>query len=51
RLKLPDGRIMPIQKGQSIWEVAEKQYKKDYARLKILDIQFEDNWKKKRMNA
>ncbi len=39
RLNLPDGRILQITPGEYIWEIARKQYRKDMARLQILDRQ------------
>ena len=39
KLNLPDGRILQITPGQYIWDVARKQYRKDMARLQILDKQ------------
>lgn len=39
RLNLPDGRILRITPGEYIWEVARKQYRKDMARLTLLDQQ------------
>ncbi|MEQ8349906.1 MAG: hypothetical protein RH862_00380 [Leptospiraceae bacterium] len=39
RLNLPDGRILQITPGEYIWEISRKQYRKDMARLQILDRQ------------
>ncbi|MCB1169069.1 MAG: hypothetical protein KDK25_01985, partial [Leptospiraceae bacterium] len=42
RLNLPDGRILQITPGEYIWEVARKQYRRDMARLAILDRQIRE---------
>ena len=49
KLKLPDGRLLQIIMGETIWKVAGIQYKKDYARLLILERQIlsSDDAKKK----
>lgn len=39
RLRLPDGRIALVQRGQHLWEIAERFYRRDFARLKIIDRQ------------
>ncbi|MBX7057099.1 MAG: hypothetical protein K1X75_03465 [Leptospirales bacterium] len=39
RLRLPDGRIALVQRGQHLWEIAQKFYRRDMARLLILDRQ------------
>ncbi len=41
-LTLPDGRLVKIEPGETIWKVATTQYKKDYARIVILSRQIAD---------
>ncbi len=38
-LRLPDGRLTKINKGEYIWELARIHYRKDFARLQILQRQ------------
>ncbi|MDH5654946.1 MAG: hypothetical protein OEZ34_03500 [Spirochaetia bacterium] len=49
RLKLPDGRLLRIIKGETIWMVSKRHYKKDFARILILEKQIvsSDDAKKK----
>lgn len=35
-LTLPDGRLVPIEGGETIWNIATVHYKKDFARVTIL---------------
>jgi len=49
-LKLPDGRLVNIAQGESLWQVATTHYRKDAARLAILEKQIssmDDDEKKK----
>ncbi len=39
RLRLPDGRLASVERGQHLWEIAGARYRRDYARLLILDRQ------------
>lgn len=39
RLVLPDGRILELQTGQYIYDIAGQQYRKDMARIHLLDQQ------------
>ena len=51
-LNLPDGRILQITPGEYIWEIARNQYRKDMARLQILDQQVRNlgaQYQKKKM--
>lgn len=42
RLKLPDGRIAQVRPKDYIWELAKIHYKKDFARIQILNNQKTD---------
>ncbi len=39
-LKLPDGRLTHVHQGESLWQISTLHYKKDMARLRILERQF-----------
>ena len=37
RLKLPDDRLILVKPGSYIWEIAEREYRQDFARLLLLE--------------
>lgn len=39
-LTLPDGRLVGIEPGETIWKVATRHYRKDFARISILARQY-----------
>ena len=39
RLRLPDRRITSIEKGEHVWEIAREHYRKDFARMQIMQRQ------------
>ena len=39
RLRLPDRRITGIEKGDHVWEIARNHYRKDFARMQIIQRQ------------
>ena len=39
RLRLPDRRITGIEKGEHVWEIARSHYRKDFARMQIMQRQ------------
>lgn len=39
KLVLPDGRLVSVEPGETIWRIATKHYKKDFARMVILKRQ------------
>jgi hypothetical protein len=52
RIRLPDGRLVAVQPGITIWKVATVQYKKDFARLTILNrqlVSLRSDFEKKKM--
>ncbi len=36
RLILPDGRLVNVQPGETIWKLSGEHYKKDFARLRLV---------------
>lgn len=49
KLRLPDGRLVQIRPGQSIWEISEMHYKRDFARFQMLDREVRALLEKKKM--
>ncbi len=47
-LRLPDGRLVQIRPGQSIWEISEQHYKRDFARFQLLDAEVRELLEKKK---
>ncbi len=40
-LRLPDSRLARVERGDHLWNIAREHYRRDYARLQILDRQLE----------